>query len=383
MALRSFDDRFPVVGKRIYDELGTSPAITNQSELDGQNGSIDSIGHPKPYTTGGNFTLDRYDKKLPRFSGTVDKVVRIKCENFCPDTAVLVPAAASVVTFDTINDILARSNPSRPIVDVPVFVAELRDLPRMLLELKDIPGWFHDTGLVLIDRLAKGNLSYQFGWKPFVKDLISFLNWQSLVDKRLSELNTLHRKGGLRFETQPQENSIETPWVDGGATHYDTLRKFSKDVRVTRQWYSVSWVPQETPRSSVKPVSATRQQAFRSALGLEISAAPLWEAMPWSWLIDWFSDFGSFLNAGRNSAGFVPGQCFTMTHTKRLRFYEFRKSSVGSWHADFSPTPGYYQREIKKRVLGSGSAPTIRVPIISMRQWGILASLEWLKIRKS
>lgn len=372
MVVRNFNERSTVVGS--YSTYNPVTKITNNynsSHSEGIQGSIDSVGHPKPYVVGGNFNLVKNDVRAPRVkSGKWSFATEVYTFSNYGMNGPILPSAATTLVFDTLNDVLARSNPSKPIVDVPVFIGELRELPELFLI----------RGRKLLDLLAEGNLSYQFGWKPFISDLMGLLDFQSHLDTRAAYLSKLYQKGGMSFTTKKDKSEYETPWSYLSSNMSAWCWGEEKSYARTERWYSVKWVPEEDVRNHIRPLSEIRQKAFRSMLGLEVSLSSAWELLPWSWLIDWFSDAGSYLTARRNAAGFVPGQCFTMTHSYRIRW---RRPTTWSARPNWPEKPvfvtGYVSEESKVRTLGSVSPVTIRVPILSFRQWGILASIGWLR----
>jgi hypothetical protein len=255
-------------------------------------------------------------------------------------------------------DLLARSNPSRPIVDVPIFLYELRELPDL----------FRLKGNTVAKKVASGNLSYQFGWKPLLNDLGNLLGIQASVNKRVAELSNLYQTGGRSVKadvgttTLPGNESL-FGFPPGGGIAYVTHRGSC------RSWISVSWVPVFDPRGEIPDLNEIRVRAFKAVFGLTVDPSTVWNALPWSWLVDWFSNLGSVLSARRNLVGFVPGQCYAMTTTQKESTYRFEGVS------DLTHTPAYFSEITKER---SGTAPfsiTANVPFLSGRQLGILASL--------
>lgn len=115
---------------------------------------------------------------------------------------------------------------------------------------------------------------------------------------------------------------------------------------------------------------------IRVALGGTVDLATLWELLPWSWLIDWFSNVGAFLAARRNILGWVPGQCFTMTHT--VLGVDHRIDLTGSSFKGTMTTPNFV-RETKSRTVGVPVLPEAQLPILNLKQIGILASLAILR----
>jgi len=91
----------------------------------------------------------------------------------------------------------ARTNPSRPSVDIPV----------NLLELGDIPLLIKNAGQSLPARLGTWDLKYQFGIKPLVGDLVKLLILKKVIDGRIKEIKRLHSQKGLRRTVQVYSGS--------------------------------------------------------------------------------------------------------------------------------------------------------------------------------
>jgi hypothetical protein len=70
---------------------------------------------------------------------------------------------------------------------------------------------------------------------------------------------------------------------------------------------------------------------FRSVLGLRLSAASLWEALPWSWLVDYFINVGDYLDASRG------GIKYGVTH-QNLMCHQ----TIHGYYADDTIAEGFY-----------------------------------------
>lgn len=218
--------------------------------------------------------------------------------SYCP-----VPSAVNWPYYKT--KALANMNPSKPSVDLPVFLFELRDFPRML----------HQMGRVL-DRtvrasdVAGGYVAYSFGWAPFLSDLNKLLNFEKVLSDRLKYLQRIGKDGGDRVK-RTLENSTTTlsttPYtLSGYGNTYPYLYQGQVQVVEKRKVWAVAKV------RTVNPVSLERGvlgDAARAALGLNLSAASIWEAIPWSWLLDYFGNVGDYLDATR---GFIPARITDM-----------------------------------------------------------------------
>jgi len=367
MALETFDYRTPKAGS--YNRKVRSTGLINRTTLStytgGMSGYIISQGNPRPYVTGGDFDVTKTTSDRGYLTGShTDSLYEHIYDMFAVgvNTTYAGPALSST---STVNDVLAQTNPSAPIVDLPVFIAELREVPSLILF----------EGRTLIKKIAEGNLKWEFAWKPLISDLRGLLDFQGAVDRRVKHLHHMYKRGGARFE-----RTVGLIYGHGA----DSLRTIlpngignvrERGVYYHRRWISVSWVPTYDPREGIPPVSEIRRKAFSAVLGLTIDPATVWELLPWSWLADWFSDVGSYLSAQRNIVGFKPGICYTMNHRiddQGSYFQGLRSGYEGS-------TPPRWRQESKRRTASSIGLPTVQASLLTRRQLGILGSLAILR----
>jgi len=128
------------------------------------------------------------------------------------------------------------------------------------------------------------------------------------------------------------------------------------------------WLPEPEFTSGLDPAGAERL-AMRSLLGLTLDHSTLWEAMPWSWLIDWGSNVGSYFKATRN---IIPAT-LSGVHVMRETETTFLGRGV-SFGAPGSQSPVNVKLKSKSR-RPSFVAPVAHFPFLSGNQMGILASL--------
>lgn len=199
-----------------------------------------------------------------------------------------------------------------------VFFAELRDLPRML---KTSANFFHDAwrGLTGVSTLTKTMtpkkaadhfLNHQFGWNPFIQDLKRFYNAFDQADrhiKRLTDENGqwIRRRITLKDETQSSvvgtgsglklfpntsfSSPFGSPWLVGSPT-------WQVREELTTRIYAVGkyrYYRPEFDRTDPDHSSAINDMKRQATLyGLRISPSNVYKATPWTWAIDWVSNFG-------------------------------------------------------------------------------------------
>lgn len=276
------------------------------------------------------------------------------------------PSNSSIIT-----SVLAKTNPSAAYVDLPLFIYELRELPSL----------FKTEGTTLLKQASEFNLQFQFGWKPLLSDLTKFFLFQEAVDNRFKELQAL-RDGGLRRKRTVWTNEYFTQ----GSEIVQSLRAWLPVNRVTRvrgrAWGYCEWTPSiDMPKTN----DGLRDLARRSALGLNIDQYTLWNAIPWSWLVDWASNVGDFLEGTRNIVGATPKNTVVMRHHLAESLVTPDLSGYHTWPAHYgnSGTGWRFYHETKSRDNASASLEA-GLPALTSTQFSILGSLAiWRKPNRS
>lgn len=257
---------------------------------------------------------------------------------------------------DYAAQVTARTNPSRPYVDVPANILELGDVVDIL----------RHAGKSLIDKVAHNNLKYQFGIAPLVSDLVKLTQFQEQVDRRVLEIKKLGGPRGLRRTLDLASFTTSQKTLVYWQTA-DTFMVSEADSVGTRKIRGhIRWFPAiDVAHLSQPEMSALARDAV---LGYTIDFATLWEAMPWSWLIDWGSNIGDFLKANRN---IIPAICSDVRIIKQTSTEHTNPSIRVNQHV-MSAVRMKYSR--KERYVAS-VLPTAHFPFLSGNQVGILASL--------
>lgn len=268
-----------------------------------------------------------------------------------------------------------KYKPGKPGADLSVFLAELRDLPRMfrvrLRRFKDLGSQY---------------LNYQFGWKPFVNDLCKFFNQTQRLANRLRFLRNNNGKWVRRGGPVSNSTNSWTEEVPFGilpvltSSFYPSPSLPKAVLRWTdskQTWFEASfrfWIPNIEDPEWIADVS-------RRLYGLNLSPEVVWELIPWSWLIDWFTNVGDIMsNLSESSAAenLVAKYAYVMTHS-RLRV-EVDQTFV--YKRIVSPTllqtvtcKTYVEHERKQRVEASPYGFDLSWPDFTARQLAILAAL--------
>jgi hypothetical protein len=307
-------------------------------------------------------------------------------------------ATTSVEPSDnvTLSTTLARTNPSRPHVDVPLLVFELKDIVPMLHDagkkvlarrsyiidennfgkekLLRIPRGMRDDLPYLPRYIGEKYLEWHFAIKPLLDDMAKLMQFTQAVEKKYSQLRRLQSGGSSGGHAVVWEDAVKGSFITGPATPlYQEANNVRYRIETTRRkWGTCVWIP----TVSIPPQThqETLGQALRLTFGLDVSFATVWNAMPWSWLADWFSNTGDIFDGNRNT---IPvrhdGSCVMEQAISRL--VDFSKTSgPGTLQGRLNPYP---LRAAKLRtVVGSASPiPEFNLPFLNGKQLGILASL--------
>lgn len=190
-----------------------------------------------------------------------------------------------------------RFRPGKPKVSLSVFLAELRELPRLLMtrasEFRHLSG------------AGKGYLHYQFGWKPFLSDLQKMFSLQKQLEKEFAKIrrnNGEWKKVGGTLSDTLETLSWEaggagvypfTPPLDGTFIEWGTPRVKGTYTKSRRIWYSARAKYYITAKQLDSP--AWRANTIRKLYGLTITPSDVWELIPWTWLIDYFGNAGDVI----------------------------------------------------------------------------------------
>lgn len=289
----------------------------------------------------------------------------------------ILPSIPSVGTVATA--VIARSNPSRPYVSIPNFLYELKDLPGMIRDIGNFKRQLLNTRKKGVQQVTAKNaashlLSYQMGWSPLLSDLRKLLDFQAQVDKKLRELQNLYNNGGLQRRIRsPAWEATMTEKVLGNwpmeSLVSSSIRADLTKFTTVRRWGTVRWYPASLPDarfSSKKMARLARDLVF----GMNgVSAKQLWDAIPWTWLIGWFSNADEYIQAHSNAIPLVHSKpCIMTERTTKVSWT--RTDTVTTVKGGY----GAMGLSTKQRTTSSGTL-SATIPFLSNRQISILGAL--------
>lgn len=280
-------------------------------------------------------------------------------------------------------DLVAGTNPSRPLLTPPQFVQDLIELPRMIRQLGQA---LSDPKRLVNDREAANHyLSWKFGWLPLFDDLHKLLNLQLYIAKRNKELHQLYSGSGLRRrlkfgeETKVHRCTSVFPLQGTGAGNTFTL--IGSYTTVKRSWGTIRWKPTEPPPFHPDDLR-WNQRTRQILLGFtpEGMAKGLWDVIPWTWLLGWFTNVGKYTLLHSNT---VPA-----THSNKCFMSQTLATLVPS-SVTYGPlvkgnlkVTGLTTRTRKTRSVDSTLLPGLNMPYLDMSRLSVLGALAIQRLRR-
>ena len=269
--------------------------------------------------------------------------------------------------------LLARTNPSRPLVTPLELAQDVIDIPKML---KDAGRLLSKKPMNLTAKdIANQNLGIQFGWLPLVQDVKNLLDLQSHIHRRAEEIHRLYSSQGLKRRIRLGQDHAEQRLNDqiwyselpGNA--FVDLHKFTTSVK----WGTVRWKPTSLPPFQPDAMGLNRQ-ARNILLGASQEGVTqgLWNVLPWTWLIDWFLPVGDFLLQHSNTVPAVPVHMnvmrTTISETQATRTF---RSGDAAW---LQGGDGSMKFTTLERSQSSSALPS-SLPFVGLKRLSILSSL--------
>lgn len=346
---------------------GNNGSFTTESEV------VTDFVRPKSDMNCYNFEVQRFKIEGGELNGVNSNSATFS--NFQPEVYMVsanfphmwVPDSPSNTVMAT--QVAARTNPSRPVADVPVDIFELGDVASLLKRggKTVIRSVKH-----LIREGANANLAYQFGLAPLIDDLVNVLKFEQKFAKRMQEIQKLTKKGGLRRTVKKKmwstfDNSYKRIAQSQGINFSLWYWGFTHEA----VWGHARWVPQ--PAFGKLSASQIDWMVRRAYHGLTVDLSMIWQSLPWTWLIDYSTNIGDYFKAKRNIIPATLMSVHVMRHT--VTVYEH---PAYPWpNTSLKMSRVFVTRESKLRTK-IAVAPVAHFPFLTGNQVGILSSL-WIQ----
>lgn len=190
-------------------------------------------------------------------------------------------------------------------------VVELRDIPRSIVSLKRTAEELITLGRTLnvqkysqivhdlrsiSKRIPDEYLSYSFGWRQLYSDVMGLLNAPAKIS---SQINLLIERNGkdTSFRTKkevllPSANGFPGFEYRGNFFNDKNERTSTRSQRKAELRLVVntnfSFPKADLPRF--------KRKLFAEKLGVSPTLTDLYNLVPWSWLLDWFTGFGNYVS---------------------------------------------------------------------------------------
>jgi len=268
--------------------------------------------------------------------------------------------------------------PTNPYANLAQFFIELKDgLP----SVPAIRAWKDRAKYFLDLKKSSGHeyLNIEFGWKPFIKDILDFTNACFDAQKVLEQYIRDAGKVVRRRRSMPPEiinttldmgNSYGTPAPLGAL-----LKKPGKLTRhvqtVTERWVSAAftyYIPPKFERK--KRIDRLVQKLFGSDLTPEV----LWQVAPWSWAIDWVLNIGDVIhnyNAFQND-GLVMKYGYICEKITRVTTYTLLGAS---YEGSTVSATQFIVATTKSRRRATPYGFGLNTASFTARQWAVIAAL--------
>jgi hypothetical protein len=222
---------------------------------------------------------------------------------------------------------ISRTLPTVPVVSLSNMLGELKNdgLPSLIGSVTHRANGFRGK----TKSLGGEYLNVEFGWKPLLSDILDVSKAVVESEKILQQYEERSGQNIGRSYSFPEEK--DTQLVDLGLATVDpplnTLMYRSSQGRKTvlkettrNYWFEGVYtytlpVPSDA-RNKVRLYAAEAEKL----LGLRITPEVLWNLQPWSWLSDWFFNFGSIAtnlsNLGRDNCVLRRGYVMCTSRVK-------------------------------------------------------------------
>lgn len=182
-----------------------------------------------------------------------------------------------------------RFKPAQPRVNLGVFFGELTSVKDMVLKRLDS-----------FKALGSNYLSVQFGWKPFLSDVRDWYTSLLALDRQIAQLQRDNgrwiKRGGVvdsgsnvSIQTLTASNGLILP-LDANARN---PRVHSNISTTYKTWFEGSFkycIP------NLNSEKWGRLRAIQELWNLKLTPSEVYQLIPFSWLVDWFTNAGDVLD---------------------------------------------------------------------------------------
>jgi hypothetical protein len=186
----------------------------------------------------------------------------------------------------------ADARPTRRSFNLLREIAELKDLPRLLRTIvKSTADLVSDRGVDISDAF----LSKEFGWDPTADAVLDLVNLPTKIAKRVNYLLSRRNK---ETTFRSRRHGVEATTGTGGFV-YDPLDSETNTSIGTSgvRFYELRCVTNCVVKFPEMEIPMLRDELRQELWGLRYRPADLYNLVPWTWLVDWFTGIGDYIDA--------------------------------------------------------------------------------------
>lgn len=284
---------------------------------------------------------------------------------------------------------IRNTKPTNPAANLSNLLGEsIRELPSAIA---DLPKWAERMGST---RGAGSHyLALEFGWKPFVKEIVTIL--ETMLDSQKTIRQYYRDSGpdkqvrrGFTFPTITTDPVSTTMSMASGGFRDNTFSSSGKylvsngtrtmiDSTETNIYFKGSYQYYVEQGKDLWSQAVGYEQLANKLLGTRITPSLLWELAPWSWLSDWNNNLGALLSNATSfqQDGLVLKYGYLMVHQRRTVRYVLRGNRYRNGIYDPGAITQTFVSETKERIRANPYGFDLNPSAYTEWQWSILIGL--------
>lgn len=180
-------------------------------------------------------------------------------------------------------------------------------LPNFLYELRELADLIPKIEGSLVKQVAGGYLTYSFGYKPLIGDLQKLANLAETVAARLQYLrDTWGRETRISFESSWETEAPDEIYYPGS----ESQRYRRHSIRTVFRAGGYLFHQLEDLDGKIGLL-----RGMSGALGFNNPLGVLWEAIPFSFVVDWFTRIGNAISQTAVQPFVGPWEIRRVTHS--------------------------------------------------------------------
>ena len=271
-------------------------------------------------------------------------------------------------------DVVAGTNPSRPVMNPPELLQDLLDIPKQLRDVMAIHN--HPMSQLTNKGLSNNFLGVKFGWLPLVEDVLQLLELQKYVLKRTKELHNLYSGKGLRRRLRFGHETANGTTAEQWPAIMTYVIFNADELCIKRSWASITWRPfLPPPHNPTDPELNALARKLVLGLTPEGMARGAWNVIPWTWLIGWFTNIGKYTLAYSNTVPASHSEACFMSEV----VHQVKPTTVtytGNGHGTVR-LHGERRMTHKTRIVSGALTPGFNMPFMDISRLSVLGALAF------